>query len=187
MSVIVSLVSALSTLIPSDSTDSEPAGAAAVEQALAEAKGLGDREFTVTLGEPDIDSLGGDFINTPQVTIPVYDAPIGDGGELALDLDEFEDMLAALDVDSPAAVTGLEVPIQYIGGNVAVLWDSLGDDTDEAERDDGDAAASAAESEDTEDETETETDTEDADASSGVTVEKTTVTSSGEDAGGDDV
>jgi len=145
MSLTVSVLDSIVFWTDIADTDG-PSGAAAVEQALAEANGLDGLEFTATLGEPDIGSIGGEFISAPQVIIPIEDAPAGDAGELVLDIEEFQELFDLMEVSAVAEVADYEVPIDYITGEVHVRWDKVAADDDTEE--DGSLVADGTDADD---------------------------------------
>lgn len=133
--MIQAVTAVIGRIVPPYGTpdDTDPSGIQAVAQALAESRGLENGEFTATLGEPDIGTLGGEYINRPQIEVPVNDTPAGDGGTLAFNIDEFENLMDLVDITDPHEFIGLEVPIGYANGEVHIRWDDLVDQaSDEA-------------------------------------------------------
>jgi hypothetical protein len=172
-----------------DGDDNIPSGPAAIEQAMDELNGLQDQEFSAILGQPDIvEDDEADFFGDPKVVVPVHDVPYEGVNRLVFDLPsgpedaraDLNHLLDALGVDDIAALEGEAVPLGFVGGNEAVLWDELlGSDSD------GEMQASEESIEDAPIVTEDSEADEAADESS-VTVEETTVSPDGDEASSDE-
>jgi hypothetical protein len=75
MSTLLTLLKSFSGLFTSSQNSDEPTGANAVRTAVTEYADVADRDFTVTLGEPDVVTEESQFFNDPKIIIPVYDVP----------------------------------------------------------------------------------------------------------------
>lgn len=107
-------------------------GAESVRAAIREVTDLRETEFRATLGEPEIEKVGGEFASKSVVTVPVRKIPYGTGGSLTFDLpagldDEDNAFLELLDhlgvtLDTLEEIEGKTVPLVYDGGNAFVDW-----------------------------------------------------------------
>jgi hypothetical protein len=156
MSAIASILSGIANVLtPSaDDIDPTPSGAEAVRQAITERDSLKHRQFTGTLGEPDVKGDFGTFFGDPKVVIPVKDAPYGiEDIELVFDVPESgeADLYDILDgfgvsVERVGELEGKEVSLRFENGNPVVNWDAF-DTSKETERENA-AADPESESDD---------------------------------------
>lgn len=149
MSVTLALFSSIAAYFSTGNNDDGPCGADAVRTAVNEIETIRDRNFTATLGEPDIVEDYGRYFKDPKVVIPVLDSPFDGANRLVFDLPEgrdddystFNELLALFDIEfeSMEALDGEEVPMTFVGGNASVVWDQLKESSDKAGDDDDDS------------------------------------------------
>lgn len=145
MSTLSAIISGIMQLFGASSTNNTgPTGADAVKSAVTELEQLADRTFDATLGEPDLvteDEVT--YFNEPKIVIPILNSPFESVNRLVFDIpegreDEASMFLDFLDVfglafDSMEDLDGESVPIEFIGGNVGIVWDEITDDTGKGE------------------------------------------------------
>jgi len=135
------LMTVLSRINPFSINEPEsPTGADAVRTAVSEVEGLKDKDFTATLGEPDIVQETGHYFNEPKVVVPLYDVPYGASDRLVFDLPEnrndprflFNELLDILGVsfENMEDIEGDEVPVDFYGGNATVDWEEFDAESD---------------------------------------------------------
>lgn len=183
----VAILTVLSRINPFSTTDEPtgPTGADAIRTAVQEFQDLVEREFTATLGEPDIIEQESQFFNDPKVVVPVYDGPFEEEQRLVFDLPRGEDIdidqfnqlldLFGLDFESMEELDGEQAPVKFVGGNLVVDWNSMNrpDSLDKGGEEDP----------------HTEEDVQevlDNDSENGVNVEETTISADDADDEGDD-
>ena len=142
MQLLLTLRTLFGVLNPTVESTPEPEGADAVRRAVDELGDITDQTFEVTLGEPTIEDIGGQFFSDPKVVVPIEEAPVGNPGALVFDVPAGREdaegsqlwaFLSALHVDSlddVDLVEGAVVPVRYAGGNPLVLWDQFLDDVE---------------------------------------------------------
>lgn len=144
------LFSSIVSFFSAGTADDGPSGAEAVRTAIDEIENIRDRDFTATLGEPDIVENYGRYFKDPKVVVPIQDSPFDGANRLVFDLPEgrgdgfstFNELLELFDIQFEAMedLDGKEVPISFVGGNASVVWDQLKESGDKAaaEEDDDD-------------------------------------------------
>jgi hypothetical protein len=179
----IALMTVLSRINPFSTSEPEtPTGADAVRTAVSEVEGLKNKDFTATLGEPDVVQEAGHYFNEPKVVVPIYDAPYNASDRLVFDLPEnrndprflFNDLLDILGVsfENMEDIEGDEVPVDFYGGNATVSWKEV-----DAEPDKG-AEGNGWEKEDIEHVVD---DDDEGDDGSPVNVEETTISADDEE------
>jgi len=159
-----------------------PTGADAVRTAVSEIEGLKNKDFTATLGEPDIVQEVGHYFNEPKVVVPIYDVPYSASDRLVFDLPEgrddewsqFNELLDLFGVsfENMEDIEGGVVPVEFYGGNATVDWNEV-----DAEPDKG-AEGNEWEEEDIEHVVDDEDESDD---ESPVNVEETTISADDEE------
>lgn len=139
MAVISTLISSIASLFP-PGQNSYPTGADAVRTAVSEIEGLKNKDFTATLGEPDIVQESGHYFNEPKVVVPIYDVPYSASDRLVFDLPEgrddgmsqFNQLLDIFDVsfENMEDIEGDTVPVEFYGGNATIDWNKVSDKPD---------------------------------------------------------
>jgi hypothetical protein len=146
MELITAMMAGIAAVIPRRSNeDDKPTGAEAVRTAIFEAEELQDRTYSAKLGEPEIVAGEGQFFDDPNVVIPVYDVPFDAQNRLVFDLpdgstdddSQFIDLLSVFSygLDSMEDLAGENVPVEFFGGNVTVVWSEIEGDDGEEESD----------------------------------------------------
>lgn len=191
MSTLLAIMSGIANVISGRGSNEEgPTGAEAVRTAVNEIETIRDRQFTATLGEPDIVENYGQFFKDPKVIIPVRDAPFEGANRLVFDLPKgrndsravFNDLLDlfGLSLEDLEDLDGEVVPMTFIGGNASVMWDEISDEADKG------TEKNPYTEEDVEEALEGMEDESDEDNDSSVTVEETTISADDADEEGDD-
>ena len=176
------IISAILGIFSNDDEPTGPTGADAIRTAVQEFQDLAEREFTATLGEPDIIQQDSQFFNDPKVVVPINDGPFEEEQRLVFDLprgedyemEQFNQLLRLFDLtfDTMEELAGEEAPVRFAAGNLVVDWEQMDEPDDyweeELTEDDG--------------ESDTEKVAEEGDESdSGVNVEETTISAEGDD------
>lgn len=131
-----------SIISPFTTSSDAPSGAEAVRTAVNELEDIAGQDLSATLGEPDITEGGGLFFNNPKVKVPIKDAPYDGAGPLVFDIPEGRDDAEAdlnklldkfgLDIDSLEELADETVPVEFFGGNAAVVWEKVEDVAEKA-------------------------------------------------------
>jgi len=181
----MTILSAILGIFSNDDEQTGPTGADAIRTAVQEFQDLAEREFSATLGEPDIIQQGGQFFNDPKVVVPVYDGQFEEEQQLVFDLprgeeyeaDQFNQLLElfGLTFDTMEELAGNQAPVRFVAGNLVVDWDQMErpDSLDKGGEENPHTAEDVEEM-------------SDAESDSGVNVEETTISADGSEEPADD-
>jgi len=171
----MTILSAILGIFSNDDEQTGPTGADASRTAVQEFQDLAEREFTASLGEPDIIQQDSQFFNDPKVVVPVYNGPFEEEQRLVFDLPrgvdddmaQFNQLLSlfGVDFDTMEDLAGFEAPVRFAGGNLVVDWEAIDPPEDSLDKGGEENPHTAEDVEEM----------SDAESDSGVTVEETTI------------